>query len=215
MRDTARTYSRDNALPPPTPEAEVQRILSEQSVELDWWEEEPKFADAAEVAQAIKTGQLIQVPDIGVGYKIEVKGVPPERRCLTSATSALLQEVSRRWISGVRHAQLDAAQFLVVTSLTRPTDYQHELQQAGVYPAAEDSSHERGLAFDMAVKWFRSNSPRAAEILQRVLDDLKHEELINWIDETTVGCFHICPSPKYIEQYETSAVPGISDKAAE
>ena len=215
MGDPARAYPRDVVSPPPTPEAELRRILEAQAVELGWWKEATKFADATEVASAIESGKLVRVQDQGEGYKIEVKGVPEERRCLTAETSALLQEVSRRWLAKVQEAAVEKAQFLVVTSLTRSTDYQRKLQEAGIYPAAEDSSHERGLAFDVAVKWFRNNAPRAAEMLQGVLEELKRQGMINFIDETTVGCLHVCPSPKYVEQFGVQMGRESSDQAAE
>ena len=53
MGDPARAYPRDVVSPPPTPEAELRRILEAQAVELGWWKEATKFADATEVASAV------------------------------------------------------------------------------------------------------------------------------------------------------------------
>ncbi|GEM_PF-1445155 len=214
MAEPSRAYPREVVSPLPTPEAETERILAEQAVEMKWWKEARKFTTQAEVGDAMTSGALMRVPDSGEGYKIEIKGVPEERRCLTEAAATLLQEVARAWIIQAQKENVENAQFLVVTSLTRSTEYQRKLQEAGIYPAAEDSSHERGLAFDVAIKWFRKNAPRAAEILQGVLEELKRQGMINFIDETTVGCFHICPSPKYVEQLAARTIGEIGGRVA-
>ena len=85
--------------------------------------------------------------------------------------------------------------FLVVSSLSRTVDFQKKLKRDG-YPATEgsESTHTKGWAFDIAVRWFEKNRPHAAEILHAVLAE-KIAAGINLIEEPAIGVLHVAVKP--------------------
>ena len=176
------------------PDAEMRRIIKEQRVDRQWWDHLPSMPDDAAVVRAVECGAVVRVSD-GLHYKISAR-TNPQYRVLTPETLKLLEVVSVRWWE--RIAQVGRGHlFLVVSSFTRPTLFQQQLAAEG-RPALPHSSHEKGLAFDFAMDWFRANEPIAAETLKRVLGEEQRRGALNAIDEPTMGVFHVCVSPIFV-----------------
>jgi hypothetical protein len=120
-----------------------------------------------------------------------------EHRALTPTTLALLEHVSREWAEEASFRGSNVAgKFLLVSSLTRPSNYQQELVEKG-FPAVPDSSHERGYAFDISYRWFYEYHLAGEEALRAVLMRLQKEGAANVIDEHEIRVFHVSPSPFY------------------
>ncbi len=107
----------------------------------------------------------------------------------------LLDEVAQAWLEKVTTRGINPADvFLVVSSLGRTLAYQNELIEKG-YPAADESSHTKLGAFDIATAWFSENRPELLEILNETLEELALSQSFNEIDEPDVGARHIAWNP--------------------
>jgi len=164
-----------------------------------WWKHKPRLLTDLSLKAAIGRGELMQVRD-GQWYKISAH-VPEKYRYLAPNAFELLEAISVSWARALWwHHEQSYNTFLVVSSLTRPTEYQAFLAKQG-FPTAGDSSHEKGLAFDISYAWFIQNRPKLAEALSGVLATGKSRGLLNYISEPSMEIFHVAVSPSF-ESYE-------------
>ena len=164
---------------------ELQRILAEQRRELEWWGDQPAMESAEDIRAAIERGDAAWVPAEGVGYKISAK-VPEEFRALDADALATLQGIAAEWKEGMKDDKL----FLVVSSLARTLEYQQQLIARG-YPAAENSTHTKLGAFDIATRWLEENRPDALAVLEKVIAARADRDELNFIREPEVGAWHV------------------------
>ena len=191
------TESRKDApsVVPQTSEEELQRILAEQAVEQDWWQNYPTMEGQEDIQKAITSGRATVVPSEGVGYKISAR-VPENFRVLELYTKALLDQTAQLWLRKLSAKEIsDPKLFLVVSSLGRTTEYQKQLREQG-YPTAENSTHTKLGAFDIAVNWFKQNRPELLDALDEALNELKTEHEFNWILEPEIGAYYIASNPE-------------------
>jgi hypothetical protein len=138
---------------PETPDNELRRILAAQEIETKWWGDQPTMDKEADIARALEAGWAVTVPAIGEGYKISAN-VRENFRVLDKNTFSVLQEVASNWLQELQSRQIkNEGLFLVISSLGRTTEFQKELIAQG-FPAAENSTHTKLGAFDIAIKCF-------------------------------------------------------------
>lgn len=175
---------------PQTEQDELERIMEQQRVEVPWWENTPNMETVADIEKAVEGGSAVIVPDEGTGYKVSAN-VKPEFRVLEKNTKTALDEVAEEWLRGLEERGLsDPKLFLIISSLARTTEFQKELIAKG-YPAAEQSTHTHLGAFDIASKWLSENRPEVLDVLTEVLNKIKAENRINFIEEPSIGAYHI------------------------
>ena len=178
-----------------TPEEERQAIRAAQEVERTWWESTQPYATTADLTQSLERGELVPIVD-SESFRVS-ENIPKQFHTLTPNGAFLLREISSTWRARMVEKKLRTEEtFLVISSLTRPSDYQNELREKG-FPTADESSHERGVAFDIGAAWFREHYPEALETLFEVLGAFQTKGYINYIDEPTVGVVHVAMSPTY------------------
>lgn len=178
------------------PKAELQDILSQQEIERVWWMATESYPTVQALHVGTGNGKLVVVHDTE-NFRISAH-VPKQFHLLTPACKSLLEEVGKKWFAQMHERGLPTQEmFLVVSSLTRPTEYQKELARQG-FPTADDSSHERGVAFDIGATWFREHYPAALETLLEILDGYRSSGLLNYIDEHSNGVIHVAMSPGYL-----------------
>jgi hypothetical protein len=175
---------------PQTQDQELNRILEQQQVEQKWWGNQPAMETADDTAREVENGKAVVVPDEGIGYKISAK-VKPEFRVLEKNTYSLLKSVAEKWLEKAGASGADTSNlFLVVSSLARTQEFQRELIKQG-YPAAENSTHVKLGAFDIATRWLEENKPELLEILTSILQELQQQGEANFIEEPTIGAHHV------------------------
>ncbi len=182
----------DLGKPPATSEKELENIFSIQQVELGWWKDKPAMSSIEDLSGALERGVASVVEDTGRGYRISEK-VPKKFRILESNTLKLLQEISGKWLDRIG-SKTGEELFLVVSSLARTTGYQRKLIEAG-YPAAENSTHTKLGAFDIAFRWLADKKPEELKILNQIIADIVAEGRANFIIEEAVGAYHIAHNP--------------------
>ncbi len=186
--------------PPQTPQAELEVIKRAQQRELTWYQDTPSYETTADVARAVEGGTLTAVPDFpGYSYRLSAK-IRPEFRYLTSSANQLLNRVAEEWLEKMQ-AGGDAAEkiFLVVSSLTRSVEFQHELEAKG-FPAVEGdtSTHTKGGAFDISIEGFlKHGNQEAIVVLKAVLQELAHQGLLNFFAEPSIKVLHVAVHPDY------------------
>lgn len=174
---------------------EIEDIRRAQRREAAWWQRKPALEDPADIETLLESGKVIRVPDQGAWYRISEK-TPEEFRVLEQNTFDLLEYISKKWAEKLQKRGTSTDNiFLVITSLARTKQYQEKLARQG-YPAIEEgSTHTKLGAFDIAIEWFQKNRPELLEALHEVLEELSNEEKINFIEEPTVGVYHIASNP--------------------
>ena len=175
-----------------TPKSELERILASQKAEVLWWRDRPTMSSAEDLQKALESGVASFVPEIGIGYRISEK-VPKEFRILEKETLNLLNKIASEWTEGIKGEGGEEI-FLVVSSLARTADYQRKLIDAG-YPAAENSTHTKLGAFDIAFRWLEENRPQALQKLRDIISPIVAESKANFIIEEAVGVYHIAHNP--------------------
>ena len=180
-----------------TPDGELVRIREEQERERVWWSGRKTMESVDDLARSLEEGWAITVPSEGEGYRLSAK-VREEFRVLERETFALLQDVAREWLGRINNeGTLREDVFLVISSLGRTVEFQRQLIEEG-YPAAEDSTHTKLGAFDVATAWFKQNRPELLTVLIDVLNDYAEQGRLNCIDEPTVGAYHVALNPNYV-----------------
>lgn len=113
---------------------------------------------------------------------------------LSKETKDLLKEVEETYQKvliekGIIQAgKNDKAKPLVVTSLSRTTDYQKSLQEQG-YWAVDKSTHTNGEAFDISFRtekrWWQFEDKKYTGAIKETLERLENQGKINLVNENT------------------------------
>lgn len=173
-----------------TPKEEMAEILRQQQVEQDWWKELPQMQDDEDIVDAVLDRAAVSVAD-GENYRISERA-PEEFNVLHTRAYRLLEDIAAQWREKIEDPELS----LIVTSMARTIPYQRKLQQRG-YPAVENSSHTKLVAFDISTDWLQTNAPHAYEALMEVVEPMQEAGMVNLVPEPTVGVLHVCVSPEY------------------
>ena len=181
--------------PEQTPKDEMEVIREAQKREREWFSDIAAMETDTDLSRAVERGDAVHIQTEGDGYKIAAK-VPEQRRVLRPEAKEVMDTVTERWKERVREefGDEDEHYFLVISSLARTTTFQNELIEQG-YPALPDSTHTKLAAFDIGTTWLKENKPRLLELLDETLQTHTDPEHINWIDEPTIGAYHICTRP--------------------
>lgn len=91
---------------------------------------------------------------------------------------------------------------ILLNSMLRTVSYQKELAKMG-YVAPRRSAHMVGFAADLEKLWYEKHDRAAYAVIERTLDDLFQNGVINLIEEETH--WHICLNPALIPTYEELA----------
>lgn len=170
------------------------RIEEGYKIERRWWGGVKPFYNDDELFDAVRRGVLVPVQDTFL-YRIS-PNAPLRYNYLAPNALYLLRAISERWAWALLRRKIKAEHYLLVTSLVRTTEYQVELT-ARDYPTAEDSSHERGLAFDISFEWFEAHLPMGRMVLGQILMDANEEGYLNFIVEDCMQIFHVAVSPTF------------------
>lgn len=176
-----------------------KRTLREAQIERTWFNNAPMFS-TRQIQTAIQQGELVPVETIPGLVRI----VSAEKGKLSGVQYSYLTPECKKLFLSIATAfgkQRDTKKlekhFLNVTSMTRDRERQARLRRQG-YPAAEQSTHGLGEAFDINVTWLKSNAPSHFKILEGILNQLRAKGAINLIDETTInGALHVARNPNY------------------
>jgi len=175
------------------PPVELAIIRQGVEVEREWWKHRTPVRSQADVSSAVRNGVAVRVPLKGKHYRISARA-PKQLHVLDACAYRLLRDVAEMW-----HAKLeedDEELFLVVSSLARTPQRQALLRRRG-FPAVEDSTHLKLVAFDIAVAWFLKHRPRAYRALQETLDMFSERGFLNHVHEPSIGVMHVCMHPSY------------------
>ncbi len=178
---------------PETPSEELAEILAAQKLEAEWWKDAPVMETEADIERALGSGRAERIID-GAFSRVSAK-VPEHFRVLDKETKKLLDEFVAEWGAELQRRNINPeGLFLVISSLARTKAYQEELRASG-YPGAEESTHTKLGAFDVAVEWFEKNRPEVAAVVEDVAKKFFDEGRINLIRERTIGALHIARNP--------------------
>mgnify|MGYP001563880707 CR=1 FL=1 len=175
-----------------------QRALQRARIERRWFNNRPMMTAKA-IQRAISNGRLVQVGDVdGLVRVVHSTGT------LSGVQYAYLTPNCKTLLTGIAtefKVKRDTARlgelFLSITSMTRDAERQELLREQG-YPAAKQSTHGLGEAFDINVGWLAKNAPSHFNIIRRILKERHHWGEINFIDETKInGAFHVARTPNY------------------
>ncbi len=174
------------------------RTLRAARIERTWYRKRPMM-NSRQIKAAIRTGKLVAVKTTAL-LRV-VKSEDPtslggvQYPYLTPASARLLDSIANEFHE--RQQPLPQKFFLSVTSMTRDLERQVALRRAG-YPAAKESTHGLGEAFDINVKFFQGESPPHFELIKEILNGLARKGAINLIDETEInGALHVARNPTY------------------
>ena len=173
------------------------RTLKAAKIERQWFGHRPMMTER-QIAFAKRRKDLVGVKDvpgkIRIVQTIGLGGV--QYALLAPACKNLLTEIANQFSQEQARQELEP-KFLSITSMTRSRKRQDELIAKG-YPAARESTHGLGEAFDINVTWFRKNSPTHFQILKSILEEMHNHGRINLIDETAInGALHIARNPRW------------------
>lgn len=96
IRDPGLDSSKAGAPIPATSVEEMERILSAQRLEVEWWGDRKAMQTQEDISQEIAAGRAVRVGDVGQWFKISAN-VPAELRVLEKQTADLLEEVANAW----------------------------------------------------------------------------------------------------------------------
>lgn len=202
---------------------ERTRIRNEAAIEIKWWGNRI----ITDTDQAFNDGRLIELPDEhtegGSGFRLigRLRG-GEESRYLAPEAKELLYLVTRVWMDDIRGWRMKTDNILLsVTSLYRSAADQKKLIDEGAN-AAEISSHQAGMAFDIdprayyfgtdrrpVCKGMNNYNQEYIEVLIHVLDGLAYYNFCNVVFEygydiknekieERTACYHVCVSPNFI-----------------
>lgn len=174
--------------------AMVQRAAG---IERKWFDNRPMMT-REQIEQAQKQHKLEKIESVEGKIRIvpanELNGV--QYALLTPACKDVLLEVADAFAREQTRLGLEK-KFLSITSMTRDRERQDQLIKAG-YPAAKESTHGLGEAFDINVKWFKKHSRQHFQVILSILRELKRQGRINLIDETAInGALHVARNPHW------------------
>ncbi len=185
---------------PVTPDSELDLIRFSQKREQAWWDDYLTMNTLHDVEEAEKIGYLVRLPGGADYYKMS-KYVIEELRVLHPIALAALDNISLHWHACMHEQGIPCDDlFLVVSSLTRTIERQDTLTADG-YPTADGiSTHCKGGAFDIGVKWYKEfDRMDALRVLDDILGSLHRSGQINWIPEPTIGAYHVAVNPNFKE----------------
>jgi len=166
--------------------------IEQSKIEREWWKDRPIYENREALLTAFESGELIRFL-AGDGYAVSAKIT---YNLITPPLQKFLEKIVQEWRATLVSRQLDSTKHrLIVTSAVRSQDQQSELILAGA-PAAEVSSHTRGVALDIGKAWFEAYDPAYGKALQDVLEQMASKGQINLIREDIAGVWHICLSPQ-------------------
>jgi len=168
------------------PKAIPQDILKEvhdrTKKEREWYANIIAFSEAA-IEEAISRGKLVPVTSdeaILVAKTVEYAYV-------SSMFRDLLYEIARKL------REIGEDDFLIIVSLLRSVEQQNKINPL----ISATSVHCKGEAVDFPGKWLETNEPKTAQILERILIEMKKEDKIEFIKEEHFGMWHIVRNPSY------------------
>lgn len=180
--------------------AAYKRTLVKARVERQWYGNRPMMT-GQQIRAAIANNRLVRVVENPSLFRI-AKPTPKnptggvQYEYLTQSCANLLNHVAQEFSSRCIYAGLEP-KFLNITSMTRDRERQDLLIQEGK-PAARNSTHGLGEAFDINVKWFMGNSQPHFQVIKAILEELHAAKAINLIDETIInGALHVARNPRY------------------
>lgn len=176
-------------------DAQLLDIKREQAIEQEWWGRYAPFYTPRDITDAVRWGVLVPAHSSGV-WRISAN-CRSEFHALTPPALALLEHITTLWEQGLYHRKHQGGRFLVVTSLTRPVEFQQQLLEEQATPVLQ-SSHTRGYAFDISYSWFHTNDRQCEKALKAVLKYIKGARLANVIKEKHNKIFHVSPSPDFV-----------------
>lgn len=197
--------------------AGLVRILLLQNVDLLWWDDEPDYATAADIASdghlvdlvgARRRGRVrfsFGVASDGWGHRgrdfVVQRFLPgreprgPGMSC-TAVRPAMLGVLNELTAATAAVAPRGTPP-IRVTSITRTVEHQEHLRSLG-FSALLPSAHCRGWAADVEVTWFERFG--ADDALRAVLLDYLDRGVLNVIDEGRA--WHVCLNPSEVERYD-------------
>jgi uncharacterized protein YcbK (DUF882 family) len=172
----------------------VERVFARAAARSERsWREGQAYQQDSEVHQAYRSGELelaIDRPHVGFSSNMTFKYVTSE---MNQAMDLIAQELVQRMAS--KNLPTDKTK-LVITSTIRSVESQRRLIEEGK-PAAVDSSHTYGIAFDISYEGFERHDPEAMKILEEILQELHQQGKINLIHERLQKVWHIALSPDF------------------
>lgn len=195
-----RTQAKRTKITPASTRAEAfARTLEAAQVERTWYKQQPMMT-ANEITAAVRAGKLMRIVESNLISIARPSAENPlagvQYAVLTPASSKLLNSIVNEF--GARQARFKKKYFIRITSMTRDRQRQAELFRNSRYPAAKESTHGLGEAFDINAKWFMENSKAHFRLLQTLLGELHAQGAINLIDETAInGALHVARNPNY------------------
>lgn len=205
-------YGTANAMP-----EELLRVENLYGEERKWWGNAPAYENLEQIEKDIERGILEKV-ESDKNVKLitrfisgEFKEWPPY---LHKETVIMLKNIGEKWRNKMEEIGLPDDIQLAITSLIRTKEYQEDLIKRGKL-ALKDSTHTKGQAFDIDgcgyylngkpinprqdEEYKKEYNPKVHELLKEVLDEMKSQEVLNYILEfegTTNQCFHIARNPQ-------------------
>lgn len=166
--------------------------------ERSYWSGRKSYKDQADIAAALKTGELKEIPELdGIKRSANMTLAYVNDELLTGIL--IVRDEFFRKLDELQYPRDRIA--LMLSSTIRTEELQRDLSRQG-YPAATRSSHTYGLAFDISVQGFNHYNPEVSNILKEVLLGLQREGKINFIDEQRQQVFHVAISPNYFRPTE-------------
>jgi hypothetical protein len=202
----------------------MARILRQQRLEQDWYQDAFRYRDDSDVAADAQLYDLCRRPAL---YDVLFAVIPLRE----AGVHRVLSPLGRRWrmlrnlpgqsTVGMRTTRCKPAMIallneitadvravlgrplrLQVNSILRTEAHQRHLASLG-YCAPAFSAHITGTAADIERQWYADHDTAAFQAIQRSLDTLQESEIIHVIDEGAV--WHVCLNPRCLAAYEHMA----------
>lgn len=174
--------------------AERDHAVRSSEVERIWWAPRRVYLTDLDIAQDVALGQLVILSRMNNGYRISSN---VKNSVATPEMRLFLADLVRQWRVQLIRSDLDPLRHdLIVASLIRTQTHQNELIAQGA-PAADVSSHSKGVAVDIGKIWFERNDRGYADALYSVLQSMADKGQINLIAEDLAGVWHIALSPDF------------------
>ncbi len=199
-------------------EQDFNSIKSDVENEKNWWVNSPAYENLNQIISDINNGNLVEInsdENLKLIMRLESDEFTEWQPYLPKETALLLKKVGQRWREKMRAENLPEEIKLAITNLLISREYQKDLISRGKL-ALEGSSHSKGQSFDIdGCGYYLNNKSvnprqtgnydkiyikRVHKILKEVLEELKNENALNFIQEfpnSNNQSFHATRNPNY------------------